>query len=240
MIIPLLRCHGYANLADELTKPRSPEALRQPEFSQPLVTALQLILLAILREWGVMGVHGVVGHSSGEIAAAYAAGLLSQEDAIIVAYYRGQAAKMYGSGNPTVGMLAVGLGADQVRPHIQDFEESVQIACYNSPTSVTLSGKLEDLEIIKSRLSDESHFARLLQVDLAYHSKFMADIGKKYREMLSKDFSSRTRDCGSISMFSTVLGRKIDQPANVEYWVANLMSPVKVNNSISVSLAQSS
>lgn len=73
------------SLLEELTATRSVEALRHPEFSQSLVTALQIALLRVLEEWGIFPV-AVVGHSSGEIAAAYAANLLSSSDAIKVAY----------------------------------------------------------------------------------------------------------------------------------------------------------
>jgi acyl transferase domain-containing protein len=75
------------SLLEELKVERSVEALRQPEFSQPLVTALQIALLRVLEEWGISP-DAVVGHSSGEIAAAYAANLLSSSDAIKVAYYQ--------------------------------------------------------------------------------------------------------------------------------------------------------
>ena len=70
------------SVAGELTEARSPQALRQPEFSQPLVTALQLAMLAVLKKWGIQP-QSVVGHSSGEIAAACAAGLLSEELSLI-------------------------------------------------------------------------------------------------------------------------------------------------------------
>ncbi|KXX80977.1 Lovastatin diketide synthase LovF, partial [Madurella mycetomatis] len=76
-------------LVEELTRERTAEYLRQPEFSQPLVTALQLAILAVLEDWGVKAIS-VVGHSSGEIAAAYAAGLLRRSDAIKAAFYRGR------------------------------------------------------------------------------------------------------------------------------------------------------
>ena len=79
------------SLRAELTEQRTAEHMRLPQFSQPLVTALQLALLAVLTDWG-LEYSAVVGHSSGEIAAAAAAGLLSQADSIKVAYLRGKAA----------------------------------------------------------------------------------------------------------------------------------------------------
>jgi acyl transferase domain-containing protein len=80
-------------LLSELIEPRDAEHLRKREFSQPLVTALQIALVDTLKRWGISAKE-VVGHSSGEIAAAYAAGLLSKKAAIIAAYYRGQAAPL--------------------------------------------------------------------------------------------------------------------------------------------------
>ena len=109
----------------------------------------------------------MVGHSSGELAAACAVGYLSEEDALKAAFYRGQAAKNCKTGASSVGMLAVGLGPEQVEPYIQSSAETIQIACFNSPNSVTLSGSLPSLEAVKTKLVEDGHFARLLQVNLA-------------------------------------------------------------------------
>lgn len=132
--------------------------MRLPEFSQPLVTALQLVLLDIFRSWGICA-HSVVGHSSGEIAAACAASLLTKEDAIKIAYFRGKAATdCFDPKDLAVGMMAVGLGAENVTPYLADLdvEKSVQIACFNSPDSVTLSGQVSDLERVQARLKEEN------------------------------------------------------------------------------------
>ena len=80
------------SLLRESTEPRSSEHLSKPEFSQPLATAIQLAQLSVLKSWNVQA-HVVVGHSSGEIAAACCAGLLTPRQAILVAYFRGLAAK---------------------------------------------------------------------------------------------------------------------------------------------------
>ncbi|KAL9024790.1 MAG: hypothetical protein Q9180_007806, partial [Flavoplaca navasiana] len=150
------------SLLKELVEPRSPELLRAPEFSQPLVTALQLVLMAVLEDWGVTP-QAVVGHSSGELAAACAAGYLSKEDALKAAFYRGQAAKNSKAESVAMGMLAVGLGSDAIVQYIQDSADAVQIACFNSSNSVTLSGALSSLEEVKARLVEDGHFARMLQ-----------------------------------------------------------------------------
>ena len=214
------------SLLKELVEPRSPELLRSPEFSQPLVTALQLVLMAILEDWGVTP-QAVVGHSSGELAAACAAGYLSKEDALKSAFYRGQAAKHCKADPTPVGMLAVGLGPEQVMKYVQDSADTVQIACFNSPSSVTLSGSLSSLENVKSHLVEDGHFARLLQVNLAYHSRYMKEIGEDYEALLEADFENLAAKRGDVTMFSSVFGHEMEGLADARYWKTNMVSSVK-------------
>ena len=180
----------------------------------------------------------VVGHSSGEIAAAYAAGYLTREDAIKVAYYRGQAAKHCKATDSTpVGMLAAGLGPTHIMEYIEPFRNKVYIACFNSPSSVTLSGRVSVLEEVKSELQKDSHFARFLQVDLAYHSRFMDEIGNDYADLLTKDFEPPTIKRGSTGMISSVTGHRMEGMADIDYWKANMVSPVRFDEAITAMLS---
>ncbi len=194
------------SLLEELTEKRSPEVLRFPEFSQPLVTALQIALLAVLRHWGISAAR-VLGHSSGEIAAAVAAKLVTLEEAIKIAYLRGLAAKSHHPEQP-LGMLAVGVSADAVTPYLES-EPTVQIACYNSPVSLTLSGQQPALERVCERLKADGHFARMLQVDLAYHSEHIRGIAEDYYSLLQDEKLAPTGRRGSddVTMFSSVTGK---------------------------------
>ncbi|KAJ5687268.1 hypothetical protein N7536_009887 [Penicillium majusculum] len=221
------------SLWDELTEPRSADALRQPEFSQPLVTALQLAILAVMKDWGIVPTS-VVGHSSGEIAAAAAAGLITPEAAIKIAYYRGYAAKRVSRDVP-LGMLAVGIGAEDVGNYLDTGNGAVQIACYNSPSSLTLSGEVSALEAIRDRLQEDGHFARMLLVNLAYHSEYMAQIGEDYEMMLLEDedlgqenvttTKEATKD--TIRMFSSVTGQLMKKRPDAAYWKSNMIYPVR-------------
>lgn len=216
----------------ELVEPRSAEHLRLPEFSQPLVTALQLVILAVLESWEVHP-QSVVGHSSGEIAAAYATGYITREEAIRVAYFRGQApSQCEDEAGATVGMLAVGLGADEVQGYIQGAEGQVKIGCYNSPNSVTLSGNLQELKKIRTRLETDHHFARLLQVDLAYHSDFMINIGNRYHELLLQNCETPLFGNGHTTMFSSVTGHALDQGCDADYWMSNTVNPVLFDRAV--------
>ena len=140
--------------------------INEAEFSQPLCTALQIGIVNLLRSWGVSPA-AVVGHSSGEIAAAYATKALSAKAAIIIAYYRGQISKkQYSSGS----MLAVGLGGESVTPYLI---EGVVLACENSPDSVTLSGDQGQVKQVAERITEDKPgvLVRHLKVGVAYHSR---------------------------------------------------------------------
>ncbi|KAE8376147.1 hypothetical protein BDV26DRAFT_294376 [Aspergillus bertholletiae] len=222
------------SLYDELTRPRSPDHIRNPEFSQPLVTALQIAIVELFRSWGISPAS-VVGHSSGEIAAAYAAGYLTDAEAIVVAYHRGKASQT-GQPNTTspLGMLAVGLGAEEVMPYIAGFE-GVEIACYNSPSSVTLSGLSSALEQVKTKLTETGVFARMLQVELAYHSSYMQNIGEVYEALLDRDLPSIAQEFplpGDVSMFSSVTGTQKETCPDIEYWKRNMTSPVRFEDAV--------
>ena len=226
------------SLKHELVEARNPEHLRLPEFSQPLVTALQLIQLSVLESWGISA-QSVIGHSSGEIAAACAAGLLTPEDAIKISFYRGQAAKdLEHESNEEIGMMAVGLGANEVEQYISDSSSWVAIACYNSPHSVTLSGKTSELDKVKSRLQADSHFARLLQVNLAYHSKYMYEIGEHYERLLRDNVTSTYPTKGRKQMYSTVTGSRLYQTASASYWKTNMVSPVRFDQACRAMLTE--
>ncbi|KAI1178918.1 PKSKA1 [Nemania sp. FL0916] len=218
-------------LLDELTQSRAPKHLRQPEFSQPLVTALQLALLNILDGWGVKP-DCVVGHSSGEIAAATAAGLITPREAIKVAYYRGQVGKLM-TPSESLGMLAIGIGPEEVQPYLKP-ELHLEIACYNSPSSLTISGTTSSLEILQRNLHEDGHFARLLQVDLAYHSSYMKDIGEAYKAVVQRYCStSKIAHTKKVAMFSTITGDQVTDSLNVDYWQLNMVSPVKFTQAVS-------
>lgn len=122
-------------------------------------------MVNLLRNWNVHA-DGVVGHSSGEIAAAYTAGALTMEDAILVAFYRGVTSSQQ---TKPGAMAAVGLGRDEVSGLLTP---GATIACENSRSSVTISGDLSAIEKTLDRVRQyrSEALARKLKVDKAYHS----------------------------------------------------------------------
>ncbi|KAM3433240.1 hypothetical protein NHJ13734_006549 [Beauveria thailandica] len=182
-----VEAHGTGwSLVDELAKPEHETRIHDAELCQPSCTALQIALVDLLHSWHVRP-EFVCGHSSGEIAAAYAAGALTASDAIKVAYHRGQAVQHLTRIAPgrKGSMLAVGLGEEDVRRHLTAWHQGkVTVACINSPGSVTLSGDESAIDSISSELKAAKVFCRKLRVGVAYHSQHMKLIESFYRSAI--------------------------------------------------------
>ncbi|KAI0410370.1 hypothetical protein F5X98DRAFT_386188 [Xylaria grammica] len=176
-------------LSEELRKTSDDSRIGQVRFSQPLCTAVQIALVDLLK-FAKVKFAAVVGHSSGEIAAAYAAGYLSAEDAIRIAYLRGyfcDTIKASTTG-PAGSMIAIGTTPEDALDLISlpAFERRVCMAAINSPTSVTISGDLDALTRISLVMDDEKKFSRLLRVDRAYHSHHMVPSMTPYVKALQE------------------------------------------------------
>jgi acyl transferase domain-containing protein len=125
-------------------------------------------IVILLRSWGIVPA-AVVGHSSGEIAAAYSADLVSFEHAIIVAYYRGLFLNRSASDKserPKGGMCAIGMSRSDTLRFLEQYKGRVELAAANSPGSCTLSGDLDAIEEIETHCVQNATFCRRLRVDM--------------------------------------------------------------------------
>ncbi|TGJ80280.1 hypothetical protein E0Z10_g8483 [Xylaria hypoxylon] len=222
------------SLFDEL---QNTERIHRPEFSQPLCTALQIALVELFRSFGISPTI-VLGHSSGEIAAAYTVGALSHDSACRVAYWRGQlAGKLRATDTYKGAMMSVNISESQVPAYLDKFglfdKKSVHIACINSSTNVTLSGSSEALDILKAHLDQEGIFAHKLNTGVAYHSPAMNSIADEYMERLELLEASETPRI-HIPMVSSVTAQiaKFELLCTPKYWVDNLVSPVRFSDAI--------
>ncbi|KAJ5737005.1 lovastatin nonaketide synthase [Penicillium malachiteum] len=205
-------------------------------ISQPVCTAVQIVLVDLLNAARVK-FDAVVGHSSGEIGAAYAAGLLTDRDAIRVAYFRGLYANLAKSPNSSSkgSMMAVGTTLEDATEfcELEDFEERIQIAAQNSPSSITLSGDEDAVVEAVAIYNDEGRFARQLKVDTAYHSAHVAPCAESYRnalELCELDAPSPT----GIRWYSSVQSGHVMEPHNLDaqYWIDNMVNPVLFSSAV--------
>ncbi|KAI2635278.1 hypothetical protein GGS21DRAFT_489941 [Xylaria nigripes] len=231
------------SLSDELTKSAEVSRIGEVEFSQPVCTALQIALVDLL-ESAEVKLTVVVGHSSGEIAAAYAAGYLSAEHAIRIAYLRGYFCGRMSPTAPTGAMMAIGTTPDDARELIElpAFKGRVCIAAINSPISVTLSGDMDALARIQLVMDDEKKFSRLLKVDRAYHSHHMLPCVDPYVKALHDcDIRVRDRDSGRTypRWVSSVVVADMDHLdlgcLNGQYWGDNMTNTVLFSQAIELS-----
>ncbi|KAI0377169.1 polyketide synthase [Hypomontagnella monticulosa] len=231
------------SILDLLEKPATASQIHSAEFAQPLSTALQLALVLQFERLGILPI-AVVGHSSGEIAAAYAAGYISLDYAITVAYYRGYVTTHGASVRVGGKMAAVGLGAADVSPFLLP---GVCVACENSPMSSTISGEGNAVLRVMASIQEEypETLCRLLKVDVAYHSHHMAAMEKEYLALIEAEDNLRFLESGrghaKALFISSVTCASIGDVAGFAppYWAANLVSPVRFSSALSIFLAQS-
>ncbi|TRX87742.1 hypothetical protein FHL15_011367 [Xylaria flabelliformis] len=240
-------------IRDQLLASKEDSRVAEAALSQPLCAAVQIVLVDILRVAG-LSFTAVVGHSSGEIGAAYAAGLISAQDAIRIAYFRGMYARLASSPhhskedvnasftttvNPSSpqrrgAMMAVGAtfgDAQALCSSHQFIGRVIQVAAVNSDSSVTLSGDEDAIEDAEQLLRAQGKFARRLHVDTAYHSAFM--------DICSKPYLASLEGCGireaqlspektQTIWFSSVSKGEIMTGNRLtnQYWIDNMRHPV--------------
>ncbi|KXT12059.1 hypothetical protein AC579_4694 [Pseudocercospora musae] len=238
-------------LEEELLAAADASRILESGISQPLTTALQIMLVDLL---SVAGIHFdvVVGHSSGEIAAGYAAKFLSARDAICIAYYRGMACEYSKSPNTNISgaMMAVGTSMDDALEICRDdtFQGRISLAAVNSSSSVTISGDSDAIEELAIVMADEQKFHRRLRVDRAYHSAHMQACTEPYAQGMKRanisaaafgsEFESR-----KCQWYSSVYpGMLVNDsfPLSGEYWLQNLVKPVMFEAALSAALQSSS
>ena len=213
------------SIVDELRSSQQDSRMEQTEYAQPALLAVQAGLLDSLRARGLQP-GAAIGHSVGEVAAAYASGAFSLEQAVRVIYERSRAQ------GPTAGqgkMAAVGLPAADVEAAIRQLPD-VSLAGINSPNSVTISGDVASLEALGNELQSKNIFFRMLQLDYPFHSPAMDAVREPLRQAL-RGLQSREP---VIPFVSTVHGNHVQAgELDANYWWNNVRKPVRFDDAIS-------
>ncbi|PLB37634.1 PKS-NRPS hybrid synthetase psoA [Aspergillus candidus] len=220
------------SLKSEILAPKATSRVAEAALSQPLCTAIAIALVDLLHASGV-NFTAVVGHSSGEIGAAYAAGVITAEEGMKIAYYRGKYAKLAeGKNGAKGGMLAVGMGFDEAKDFCDQvqFKSRLGVAASNSPTGVTLSGDLDAVHEAKELFDARKTFARMLQVDTAYHSHHMLPCADPYVSSLNTSrIEPKDPAQSSCTWISSVYGSDGDptvEELSAVYWRDNMAQAV--------------
>ncbi|HBJ35428.1 MAG TPA: hypothetical protein DDZ51_11890 [Planctomycetaceae bacterium] len=209
---------GFSILAEMLRNEDESE-IKRTEFAQPANLMIQIGLLAVLNKSGIEP-GAVVGHSVGELASAYAAGVLDLKDTLTVCYHR---SRLQATCKGTGAMLAVGLSSDQIKPQVERFGNSVSIAAINGPSNVTIAGETNAIMQISAELTAQSIFNKLLEVEVPYHSPMMDPILNELESALANVRTQSPR----IPLYSTVTGLRVNHADyGADYWPKNVRQPV--------------
>ena len=208
------------SILEEMLKSEAESSITRTEFAQPGNFMVQLGLTRLLEDAGVKP-GAIVGHSVGEVSSAWASGALSLEEALTVSYHRSRTqAKTAGSG----GMLAVGIGAELLRPYLEPFGAALDIAAINGPNTLTVGGDTVSIRRLSDALTKDEVFNKELKVEVAYHSHLMDPIIDELKEALS----ALAPNLPARTLYSTVTGSVVNDVAyDAAYWARNVRQPVE-------------
>ncbi len=228
----LLQPQAPWSLLAELTAEDAHSRLHETAIAQPALFAVQVALAALWRSWGVEP-DAVVGHSVGEIAAAYVAGVFDLATALHVIYHRGRCmerASSHGS------MLGAGITPDEAVALLAPYAEQVSLAAINSPTSVTFSGDATALHAMAETLAQRQMFHSVLRVQYAFHSVQMEPV----RTDLLAALSDLQPQAATLPMISTVTGHAVAGPElGAAYWWQNVRQAVRFGPALGQLIEQS-
>ncbi|MFW6693104.1 type I polyketide synthase [Streptomyces sp. MAR4 CNX-425] len=195
-------------------------ALERVDVVQPVLFSVMVSLAQLWRAHGVEPA-AVVGHSQGEIAAAYVAGALSLEDAARVVALRSRALVGLAGGG---GMASVALSADATAERLAPWAGRVGIAAMNGPVSTVVSGDAAALDEVLAGCEADGVRARRIPVDYASHSPQVEQV----RDELMEALAGIAPRAAQIPFHSTVSGEAVDTSGlDAAYWCANLREPVR-------------
>ena len=204
--------------------------LNEVRLAQPSIFMIQCALVELFKTWGVYP-DCVVGHSSGEVAAAYACGALSLKEATRLVFHRAALQqRTAGSGR----MLAIGLDRSGVERMLGGLgirfrpdggqPVPVEVACENAPASTVVCGKEAALRPVIEELDRRNLQNRLLPGNIAFHSAAMNPIEEDMRASLSfLDDRSFVSDAPFVSSVTGMHTRQLDS----SYWWSNVRQPVR-------------
>lgn len=218
-----------ASITRELGVVESESRLADVEVLQPTLFAVHAGLVALLRSWGIAP-DCVVGHSFGEVSAAWAAGALTLEDALRVHVVRSRVMKrLAGLGR----MVVVEAGVEDARRALQGLGDRAVVGVVNSPGSVVLSGEPAAIDEAVARLAAKGIGHRMIHMPYAVHSPAMGE----FMPEVSAALDGLAARAPTIPLFSTVTGGAIDR-TDGRHWARNIGEIARFSDAIGAILAR--
>lgn len=206
--------------------------LRDTRVAQPLLFAVQAALTDCLVEKGIKP-EVVFGHSVGEVAAAYAAGILTARDAVaIVAIRSRHQHSLAGKGAMAAAVMSEASALAFAKEHGLD---NIVVAGVNAHNSVTISGPVEDVRQFKSLSQMSRHVVHVLDIDYPFHHPII----DSEREAFLRDIPKLTPKSGHTVFISTVTGTEMEgDELDADYWWRNVREPIAFEAAVSLAVAK--
>ncbi|HVQ97245.1 MAG TPA: type I polyketide synthase, partial [Mycobacterium sp.] len=213
------------SLIDVLRGAPGAPGLDRVDVVQPVLFAVMVSLADLWKSVGVRP-DAVIGHSQGEIAAAYAAEALSLRDAARVVTLR---SKLLLALSGRGAMASLACGPEQAREMLAPYGDQISIAAINGPSAVVVSGDVAAVDELVAHCTERDLRARRIDVDYASHSVAVEAIRDELADALAgiEPRSSRT------VFFSTVTGGQLDTAAlDADYWFRNIRQTVEFDQAV--------
>ncbi|MNX28828.1 Phthiocerol/phenolphthiocerol synthesis polyketide synthase type I PpsA [compost metagenome] len=217
---------GY-RLADELAGQLDGSRYAHTEFAQPALFALQVGVTRMLAQLGVTP-RAVVGHSVGEVAAAWACGALSLPDAVQVIHHR---SRLQGETRGSGKMTAIGVDGGSAQALLTELglANALVVAGYNSSRGATIAGEPQALARLEAALQQRGVASKRLDLDYAFHSPAMDGLAPELHAALSA-LDPRAPSC---DFYSAVTGGPLAADTlDADYWWRNIRQPVRFEQAL--------
>ena len=211
-------------LFDEVVNPL--EKLQEPwpiAITLPALTMFQIAMFDVLTALGTKP-DIVLGHSAGETAVLYASGAGSKAMAVELAIARGQAMSIIE--DQSGSMAALSCSPEIAQEFMHECGVELDIACYNTPNAITLSGKSSSLDKIVAKAEAAGIFARRLRTRIPVHSSMMEACRSEYRKLVEAVFERHPIVVPSIATYSTSSGKLMESTFSPDYFWNNSRGPV--------------
>jgi polyketide synthase 1/15 len=198
--------------------------LESTEFAQPALFAVQAGLWAVVQHWGVRP-DFVMGHSVGELTAAYVSSVLTLADAAMLVAARGRLMQGLAAGG---AMVAISAAEQEVAPLLV---EGVGIAAVNAPEAVVISGAQAAVAAVADRLAAQGRRVHQLAVSHAFHSPLMEPMVEEFERVAAGVTVGPPQIAVVSNVTAEVVGPGSDF-ATPRYWVEHIRRPVRFADSV--------
>ncbi len=213
------------DLLDEINKNETESRLHEIDIVQPVLVAIEIALANLWMSKGVFP-DIVIGHSMGEIAAAYVAGNITISDAAKIIITRSLLMKQL-SGKGAMG--ATDLTLEEAQELLNGYEDKLAVAVINGKNSTVISGDPSALNQVFEKLETQGRFNRKIKVDVASHSPQMDVI----KHDLFQALQNIQPQNSNIQFYSTATDEIVEgKNLSADYWVKNLRNTVQFGNAV--------